>query len=193
MGFLRFTPLHAPKEFTFRDPDTKRAFQGNSIADLCAQVRAYRKSNELAELDYLETVVENYLCRRPKNWGGCEPIGELKRGVYRTIRGGVALIQNLMFKSFVSQEVADQRAEICVACPLNVFPDKGPFIEWSDKLAEDSVGDRKSKLHNQLATCTGCGCPLRSKIWWNGKIKLRKREIERMKIANSKCWQLKEL
>ena len=146
MTFFTLRPFCGFAEFEFQDPDTGRVHTGNSKADLCARIRAYRQQNELPELEFLETVVENYLCHRPKHAGLCQPLKRLKRGIIPSIRGGVALLQSMLYKSFVPQEVADERSRICAGCPHNVFPDKGPFIAWCDKLAEASIGEKNRSI-----------------------------------------------
>lgn len=189
--FYRFTPLTSAKEYYFQDPDTKHKYRANNMQELCSQIRLYRAQNELPVLDYLETVVESYLCRRPENIGGCEPIAKLKRGVFPTIRGGIALLASVLYNSFVPQVVADERAKICTDCKLNVFPDKTGFIKWADALAAASVGDRRSKYHDKLGNCDGCSCLLRAKVFYNGPMNLKNEEKEKMQGANSQCWQLR--
>jgi hypothetical protein len=95
-----------------------------------------------------------------------------------------------MFKSFAPQVLADKRSEICASCPLNVFPDKGPFIKWSDELALHSIGNRRSKEHDKLGNCDGCSCPLRPKVFFDGTPKLTPEEEKKISEANSNCWQL---
>lgn len=189
--------LRKPKPFLgfqvirFVDPDTRFKFQGTSIQGICQHIRTYRSQNNLPELEFLEDVVVNYNCMLKENLGVCEPSPTpLRRGLIQTIRGGIALIQNLMYSSFAPQNVADVRSEICKNCTLNSFPDKTKFVKWSDDLALQTIGDRKSKYHDELGTCLGCSCPLRCKVFYNGTISLEKVEQDTMRKANPKCWQL---
>lgn len=155
------------------------------------QIRNYREQNQLPDIPYLETVVENYLCGLPENVGKCDKI-KIKRGILEYIKGGVALLENVFYgeSNMVSEEVANSRAAICIECPYNVFPDKGPFIEWSDKLAEAATHGKRSIHHTKLGNCMACQCPLRAKVWYGGKIKLTKEE--RAKMGAVGCWQIKE-
>jgi hypothetical protein len=163
---------------------------GKDLNDLCRRIRLYRAQNELEPLEYLEAIVEHYLCLRSENKGGCERRGSpLKRGLIPTLKGGVLILKNLMYNSFASQEVADARSAICKECPHNVFPDKGPFIAWSDNIAEHTVGDRKSAHHDDLGNCGICSCPLRPKVFFTGKPQLTNEQLNEMP-AN--CWQKKE-
>lgn len=190
--FLQFKKFCSPSIYEFQDPDVAhKYYKAKSYEELYKQIRGYRSQNELPEIDYLEIIVENFLCRLPQGVGSCQPRPQLKRGLIQTLKGGIALITALAYKSFVSQEVADSRSEICKDCSLNNFPNRGNFVKWSDDLAEMSVGNRKSKFHDELGTCDGCGCPLRCKTWYAGAIKLSDEEKTIMSQANPECWQVK--
>lgn len=190
MTLLRLAPFHSFRTFKFPDPDTKFMHHAQSFEMLIHNIKFYRRQNELEELEYLESVVEHYLCQQKENIGACERRPQLKRGIIPFLKGGVLLLKNLLYNQFVSQEVADARSELCKTCPLNVFPDKGAFVRWSDELAVQTVGERKSKNHDALGTCEGCGCPLRCKVWYGGTIKLKPEEKEKILPVTPNCWQL---
>ncbi len=185
---LKFKPFCGPANYRFIDPDTKFRFEAASEKELLARIRSYRSQNNLEPLEFLEAIVENYLCHRPENVGGCRPRGELKRGLFAYIKGGIVLLQNLMYSSFVKQEVADARSEQCAECKFNEFPDRDRFVKWSDDIALATVGDRKSARHESLGNCGVCSCPLRAKVFFNGKVSLSTEEQEKMRTVN--CWQL---
>ena len=185
---LKFKPFHAPLNYRFKDPNTGFKFEAASEKELLLRIRSYREQNNLEPLEFLEAVVENYLCHQPENVGGCKPRGEFKRGIFAYLKGGIVLLQNLMYSSFVNQEVADARSQQCADCRFNVFPDRDRFIKWSDNIAVASVGDRKSIRHESLGNCEVCSCPLRAKVHYAGKVTLSSEEIEKMKTVN--CWQL---
>lgn len=192
MIFKKFKILNSPSVFVFKDPDTGREFTGKSIAEMLPAIRGYRSQNELEELEYLPQVIENYLCSLPQHKGMCEPVKSPKRSVIQYLQGGVALLKNIAYASFCSQEEADRRSEICSRCPRNEFPNRtSHFTNWANDLANRSVGDRKSSHHNDLGVCGICSCPLRGKVHWAGKIKLTKENLEEMKkLDNPKCWQV---
>lgn len=191
MLFLKFKQFIAPKSFRFTDPDTKREFKGNSIQDLVTQVQGYRSQNDLEELEYLSTVIENFLCHLPIHAGSCMPVKNPKRSIAQYMRGGIATLKNIAYKEFVPQEEADRRSEICSRCPHNNFPDASRhFINWANDIAVRSVGDKKSSHHDKLGVCGLCSCPLRAKVFYKGKIKLSKEELSKMEaLSNPPCWQ----
>lgn len=190
MSLLQFNNFASPTTFKWTDPDTKHQYTGANLKDLCQKIRSYRSQNELSELDYLETIVEDYLCRLPQHNGSCRHRGPLKRGIVKTLRGGVAVLQNMLFKSFASQEEADRRSAICKDCAFNDFPDRDRFVKWSDSIAQMSIQDRRSKHHDDLGTCLGCLCPMRSKVFWNGPVDLKEEDKIKMKAVNPQCWQV---
>jgi hypothetical protein len=190
MTLLKLAPSMAFKIFKFPDPDTNKMFEAASFDELIRSIRMYRAQNDLEEIEYLEAIVHHHLCKLPEHIGACERGKRLKRGLIPFIKGSVLLLKSLMYNQFVTQEVADERASTCASCPLNVFPDKGPFVAWSDELAVMTVGERKAKEHNNLGTCEGCGCPLRCKVWYGGNIILTKKERSTIEAGQPKCWQL---
>lgn len=183
---LKFRPFMTSKVWMFKDPDTKYTYKANNEKELLDLIISYRTQNELPPIEYLPIVVENYLCQRRVNLGACEPREPLKRGLFTYLKGGMALVKNLMFKKFVSLQEADRRARICVQCPLNVFPDKSGFVKWSDEVANASVGDRRSAYHNALGNCNACGCTLKAKVFYGETLNLSDKELEAMPEF---CWQ----
>lgn len=185
---LRLKPGCGPKHYVFTDPDTKHRYESKSRENLIKQIIAYRSQNELAPIEYLNDVLDNYWAGLPENLGEATIGLPLRRGVLAYLKGGIALLQNVWYgeKNMVDQATADARAAICIACPKNVAPDKGPFLAWSDSVAEASVGDRKSVHHDKLFSCIVCTCTLKAKVHWGGEIKCSKKELLDFPTP---CWQ----
>ena len=191
--FFRFKAFTGPQAYKFKDPDTGREFNELSKDELIRRITAYRQQNNLETIDELSMVLESYWCGLPENAGRCGPAGPLRRGFLGYLKGGVALVKNLLYHRVVEQKEADRRSEICAGCILNVFPDKGAFLSWSDDIMIASTGrDRRSKRHDDIGQCAGCTCPLRAKVWYGGRIDLTKQQESDMKQANPACWQLPE-
>jgi hypothetical protein len=193
MQFLEFSPGFASKVFKFKDPDTGYEYCAPNRKALLAHIESYRLQNELATIENIHQVVDNYLCQLPDNCGACRA-ASFPRSFMGYLKGGIALIQNMYYgrDNLVSKEEADRRAGICIRCPNNVFPDKGPFIAWTDIMAEASTGGLKSKHYDELASCQVCNCPLRAKVWYGGKIVLSKEEQDSILKTMPECWQLKK-
>lgn len=133
------------------------------------KVRNYRKQNNLEEIENLPDVIENYLCTLPENRGNCVPYTP-PRGLMGYLKGGITLLWNMAFNSYATKEVAMRRAEICLSCPNNTFPeDRNAFEKWSNEIAYHSLGGRSTEVDERLGTCAVCTCPLRVKIW-NGNV-----------------------
>ena len=186
--FKRFKAFMAPVVWTFPDPDTKHEYQASSREELIKKIIAYRTQNELPEIEMLGAVVDNYLCGLLENIGKCEKV-KLERSWWQTMKGGVALLKNVLVKNPVAREVAEKRGEICATCPHNVFPDKGRFVKWSDKLAEDSVPGKRVTMHNQLGNCEICSCPLKVKVWMQGPF-FEEDKSKRDEMRKVGCWQI---
>lgn len=186
--FFKFKAFQGPASYSFKDPDTGYIYRETSKQELISRITAYRAQNNLEPIEHLPFTIENYLCGLPENTGKCEPV-ELKRGLMGTLRGGIALLKNYMYQSFASQEVADERAKQCSQCKYNVFPDKGAFIEWSDHIAINSVGDRKTALQEELGSCIVCSCVVKAKVWYTGEVPAVAEQLP--KFEEVACWQLK--
>ena len=187
--FKKFKAFESPHSYVFTDPDTGFKYSERTKEELVKHIITYRHQNRLPEIEMLNAVLDNYWCGLPENAGKCQANATLQRGLIPTIRGGIALLTNLMYQVFAEQSVADTRSEQCSTCPFNYFPDKGPFVAWSDNIAINTIGEKKSKMHKQLGNCKVCDCPLRSKVFY-GKTLDAFPEEQVLKFKTVKCWQL---
>lgn len=185
MIFKTFRPFTGPVEYTFKDPDTNYIYKAATQKELYHRITSYRRQNELEPIEHLDLVVNNYLCGLPENFGSCQSLS-LERNLMGYVRGGLALLKNMLYQKFVSQAKADERGSICIQCPHNVFPDKKNFVKWTDQMAEASVGDRKSIHHDALGNCEICTCVLKSKVFFGEQISLPKEEYTQLPGF---CWQ----
>lgn len=187
--FKKFRAFEAPAYWVFIDPDTNHSFSGKDKPSLLKDIVNYREQNMLEPIERLDLVVDNYLCGLPENSYKCEGY-ELDRRWSQYMKGGLALLKNLAFKKFATQEEAERRSKICEKCPYNVFPDKGPFMKWSDDIAAGCVGERKTKNHQKLGSCAVCSCVLRSKVFYVGELD-KFSEEDLVKLKKVGCWQPK--
>lgn len=188
--FFRFKAFEAPLFYTFTDPDTGRVFTDSSISSLATSIISYREQNTLPAIDKLKTVIENCTCALPENMHKCQENKEISRSFSEYIKGGIMLLNNKMKKQFASQEVAEARAAQCLTCPNNSFPDKGPFLKWSDEIAIKQVGERRTSIHNLLGNCAVCSCPLRSKVFTADPLPPFS-DDQVVELNKVDCWQLK--
>ena len=188
---LTFKPFQTSAVWEFLDPDTNYKHIGGTREELIRNIVKYRSNNQLDPIERLDIVVENYICSLPQNCGKCEP-RKLSRGLMQYIKGGVALVQNIYYKEFVSLAEAEKRAALCISCSCNHFPDKDLFMAWSDEIALNSVGNRTVPDSHLLGNCLGCSCVLKAKVHYGGEIDLSKEEEVLIRACNKKCWQLKE-
>lgn len=102
----------------------------------------------------------------------------------------------------VEQSVADTRASTCVVCPKN---QKGknltdiftvPVADMIKKKMErlDQI-NLKTSYDLELAVCSACLCPMRTKVWMPLDLILKRMKPEtksELNQANPKCWILQE-
>ena len=192
MRFLRLKPTTIPVNFVFVDPDTGYRFTEATREALVKSIVTYRALNELEPIEHLDKVLENYWGGLPENIEAAEVGPEMDRGFLTYIKGGVALLQYVFFgeANMVDQAIAESRAKQCASCRFNVFPDKGPFVHYTDTLAEAMVGkDKRTQYHEYLGNCAPCTCTLKAKVWKKGDMHLSDAEKEKVKLVD--CWQLK--
>ena len=182
-----FSPFETTDKWEFIDPDTGYHYKGRTKAELIQRILAYRDQNKLEPIISLDTVVDNYLCGKPENLHKCVPVN-LKRNFITYVKGGIALLTNLLMKKQVTDAEAERRAKICVSCPHNVFPDKHGFLAWSDDIAERATNGRQTSLHSQLGNCDVCSCLLKAKVFYDGPMGLDEEQKATMKKVN--CWQI---
>lgn len=171
------------------DPDSGYAFKAKSREDLIHHIVTYRSQNNYEPIENLDLTLDNYLCKLPINAGACRPDFPLRRGLSTTLKGGILLLKSMLYKTFATQEEADRRAETCLNCPHNTFPDKTRFVKWTDAIAKATIGKRKSKHYNELGVCDVCQCPMRCKVWYAGGLEFEKEELEKFPDF---CWQKQE-
>lgn len=192
MRLFRLKPFTGPKHYIFKDPDRPdHIYESKTRDGLIKQIVSYRAQNELPPIQHLSMVLENFWANLPENAENAEITPPLKRGFLAYLKGGIALLDYVFYgeNAMVSQEEAERRAKICLSCPFNTFPDKGAFIDWSDRMAEACVGDKKTSVHADLGNCEVCSCTLKSKVFYKGPFRCSKEEMERFPQF---CWQRHE-
>lgn len=188
--FRRFRAFEVPRTYAFKDPDTGFLYNAKTLNELYTSIIAYRVQNKLDFIEELPLVVENYICGLPENCNKCIHNEKLHRSLFMYIKGGIALLRNMAFKRYATQEEADKRGLQCISCEYNTFPDKSAFVAWADEVTIQQVGDRKSIHDRELGNCSVCTCVLKSKVFFDGKLDEFNAE-ETKKMRGVSCWQLK--
>jgi len=181
----KFKPFLGPAQYVFRDPDTGLEYKENSKKTLIDRIRSYRLQNELPEIEEIDQVLESYWCGLGENVGKCVPV-ILPRGLLGYFKGGVALIKNLAYNTFVTQEEANRRAKICVECPHNVKPEDTGLAAWADMVAYHATKGHTTEHDSKLFTCSICSCPLKAKCHLGGDLGV---SAELKKKLPEYCWQ----
>lgn len=135
----------------------------------------------MPEIEFLGEVLESYWCSLPENVGRCVP-KIVERGILAYVKGGISLLKNMVYNSYVSKEEAERRAGICSTCPHNVKGNEG----WADLVAYHSIGDRTTPYDSKLGMCELCSCPLRAKVHLGGDLGIN---METLRLLPDFCWQ----
>lgn len=98
----------------------------------------------------------------------------------------------------VEQSVAESRADTCSKCPKN---EKGknltdiftvPVANQIKKKMEALADLKLSTSHDsELAVCSACACPLRTKVWVPGELILKRLKPEVKSDLHESCWILR--
>jgi len=193
----------------YTDPDTGYAFNErySGLTELTGRVKQYRLFNELEPIPNLSLVIEDWLCGQPKMGAHCRDAKVVSRTLRQYLKGAQASAKMLAAgeKAYVSQQVADARAEVCVGCRFNKKIDKHSRLQrYTDKYVRSMVGDRKTSFDDKLYSCEVCSCPLRAKVHVSQKITQESLTLKERKILNIPllgfdgktkfyCWQMKSV
>jgi hypothetical protein len=184
----KFKPFLGPQQHVFKDPDTGIEYSEKDKKTLINRIVAYRRQNELPEIEFLDDVLENYWCSLPENTGRCEHKA-LGIGILPIMKAGMIMLKNFLYDSVVGQDVAEKRAAQCVGCKFNRLPESSGVKSWLDLIAINSVKGHRTSQYEKLGTCSVCECPLNMKVFYNGKVD--KPTIEQQKKFDEvTCWQL---
>ncbi len=91
----------------------------------------------------------------------------------------------------VAKELAEKRAAVCVACPMN--QDGDWFTDKASELIRSQVGAKNdlsltTSVDDKLKTCVACKCPMVLKIWTPlAHIKAHLKDEVRKELHPS-CW-----
>jgi hypothetical protein len=106
--------------------------------------------------------VEDLLCARLAGNTNCVPCSRGKqtlgfREIARWVRAMYHFAKENKFE-LVSQEVAEQRAEICAKCPLQISTSGCWGCKGIAGMLPAIAGARKTPFDQQLKACGVCGC-----------------------------------
>jgi hypothetical protein len=181
---LRYKTMEPPGGWTYRDKDTNVWIISRvNFADLIDKVREHRNSNELAIPDDLENQVETFICYRiPQDL----VIGKIERKVtphslHAIQKFTQEFLQTIQNVKVISPDKAEERAKICLACPLNmsvVCMDCNGLDAW----IRSWNGNRKTSVDDKLHACLADGIFVQASIHADA-------EFTQVKELPAKCWK----
>lgn len=189
-----------PPHFRYKHPVSGAEFIKHNWDLLRGEVTAHTEGNGYPPVS--DDEIDQQMC---ENMGQdlkerfCMGEGLTVRGGlhWRELIGGTQVFaQHLLNgRKRVSQERAEQRATICVACPRNSFYSKpcGGDCPEIDNLVVGIVGDGKTSLDAKLEACSVCGCVLRAAVWVPAEQLSTVLDADFIKNAPETCWKREEL
>ena len=173
--------------------ETGQRLQAGSFPELIDVVSKHRSSNQI-EVGNVRSDVENQICfRQPAHicMGGCfEPARLSASSVYDA---AIAMTKTITSDSFVDQDEANRRADICSRCFFSQ-QSKGCFGRCVDSLKEafhSLIGDRTTRSDDKMMNCEVCGCSCKTIVWI--KLDVLNRNLSENSIKSYKnahfCWK----
>lgn len=124
------------------------------------------------------------------------PLEEIK-----STASGLAILWDWLGPSAspISRHTAQERANICETCPLNVSPNWWQKFKNSIAMAMRDQLAAKAKIGLELSNeaklhvCKNCGCCIPLKVWVPIQFVRDHTSAEKMSGFHEKCWIRKEL
>ena len=225
MPRLRDRHKQIPFGLTYHDPATKwRARPFTSFDSIVQQLISLRRANPFLtqqngwSMDY--EVVANevdlfnaLICER-QGWNDYiysgegeapQPVpfpnsGTFGRNLRSVAAGGSTLVDWLKSGAeAVPKERAEQRAAVCVACPLN---ERGTLESFFTRMASEAIRGalnlkREYKLETtrdeNLGVCAACKCPMKLKVWLKIDEIAKRLQPDARAALHPSCWIPDEL
>ncbi len=156
-------------------PETGARLVAASRASLIPLVRKHREANDLSSLGEADNI-DQYICaaltptQRARRCAIVPEPGEVVKATPTSLETIARFVRQVLKNgwSYVPQEQADSRAEICSMCPSNV-PSFGCGACEAATVAiqgvTDMVAQKSTPFDPMLKSCAVCGCALRLKVW----------------------------
>jgi len=160
-----------PGGWRYVQMETDFEFSASTLRGLVQKVTAHRAANGLPAGDP-RAEIEDFVCAQlPLGSEDCTHVieGDYALKTHFTMedvkRFLQAAVSALGSEGLVDSEIAERRASVCAACPLNTSVSgcwrcKG-LAEWLFRL----IGARTTAHASRLNQCGVCGCAIKAKIW----------------------------
>ena len=167
-------------------------FKTGDYWKLIRQTKNYYRVNKWDIPEDLEGDIQHYICERNPE-GICK--GEGKKRFFPNTRqimnGTKVLIEKLRQgrAALVTQEEADRRAKICVACPMNVQIGGCFGCSTVYQMVKKSF-DRTTRYDHYLRVCSICGCLNTAQVHIKAEIlKSASKGVNAEDYPEEKCWK----
>lgn len=137
-------------------------------------IKRHRRDNGLPIPPNMQAIAEDQMCRTLPpgwcSWDTGEPSTEyidVRVTLDEAVNGTLTIGKWILDRGIVEQEVAEERAAICAACPANVgIEGCKSCVSFAEKIA-GAIGARKTRADALLEhrSCAWCKCSSKAQVW----------------------------
>ena len=183
-----------PGGWRYTQKETGELISANTHTELISKVRVHRRTNGLTIPADLAKEVEQQICE----WAGSSYCANIDLAVSRErsasltwgdIVKGTRILASWVMSGTprVNEAEAERRAEICVACPMNI-PAPGCVACAGSKLTRGLIGG-KTKHDKKLKNCGICKCVNRAQVWLPLDVLSRSLDSAQYQALPDFCWK----
>lgn len=161
----------------YEDPDTGEIIKGDTFKQLYMRTRKHRLDLQL-EVYNLESQLEEWVCSKVGPHDEYCRQAESNMMVRKPLKEGYGFqdvinftnaVKDTIIHGAVSQETANDRADVCANCPYNMTLPGCSTCAGVSRMAANTVfgflGKKTVRQEDHLKQCGICGCALTAKVW----------------------------
>lgn len=169
---LRDQQFSPPGGWRYEEPSTGARFSALIKGDLVKQVRKHRDQKGIPAGN-VEDDIETWVCAQlppemcVRETQGSVPVTNPSAGIglQEVIQFLNSITHVFRNNGLVDQSVAEERANICLSCPLNTTVSGCRPCAGVATLVYKVLGAKRVSSQDKLKECGVCGCALAAKVW----------------------------
>lgn len=190
-------PDTAGRHFRYRHAETGHVSEARDWYSWMTACKAHRRANGLPIPADFAATAEEQLCEQlPPEWCEQEREGASRVDLGFSLSDVTDWIKAVATRFFtaqpmVSQEEANRRARICVACPFNIDAGGCGGCGKVAGFLTPGMSSKSTPYDASLKNCAVCRCYLRVMAWFPVEVLEANETPEKQALFPSYCWRLK--